>query len=318
MSAKLHPQKTIPSNGCALERQLQEKEAQLKSRDQTVQELTDRLAQAVERLDRVQRVGTDRITINTAAFPKEVVQQQTELVEDLKRAVEMWENMQLSAGLGQLELQFSDLKALIEEHFRESEPVPEPEPEPLELETAQAESPAALAEESLQNPPDMNPLVPDLDEKAQAEEAFDSAVEEVCPLRPPEILNLTEATVSHLKRCVVQQEKYIEYLTGRLQRTAENQTSVDWEGLSAEPEKLATKLERTATKLQQSRHFAEYEVALQFTRLRRKERELKLVSDELAGQMQSLGHIREAEQGKDSTGSRRWMRMLGMGKPESE
>jgi hypothetical protein len=34
--------------------------------------------------------------------------------------------------------------------------------------------------------------------------------------------------------------------------------------------------------------------------------------------MQSLGHTREAEQGKDSTGSRRWMRMLGMGKPESE
>jgi hypothetical protein len=59
-------------------------------------------------------------------------------------------------------------------------------------------------------------------------------------------------------------------------------------------------------------------VALQFTRLRRKERELKLISDQLAAQMQSVGHAPEADQTKEAPGGRRWMRMLGMGKSESE
>jgi hypothetical protein len=143
-------------------------------------------------------------------------------------------------------------------------------------------------------------------------------VDDICPLRPPEILNLTEASPLHLKRCVEQQEKYIEYLTARLQRAAATPKSVDWEDVATKPDVLQKHLEHTAKKLEQSRHFAEYEVALQFTRLRRKERELKQLSDELVAQMQSVGKIPDADPAKDSSGGRRWMRMLGMGKNESE
>lgn len=302
-----------------LERQLKEKEALLQSREQTVKELTERLAHTVERLDRVHRVGTDRITVNSAGFPKEVIQQQTELVEELQKAVDLWENMQLGVGLGNLELQLSDLKELIEEHFREPEPEPEPVPEP---EASQAETVATglgdtVTSEGAAGQAILNQDAPETDSQATEDEEPDFATNEICPLRPPEIVNLTEASLLDLKRSVQQQDKYIDYLSARLQRAAEKSKSVDWEELARQPEALKKKLEHTATKLQQSRHFAEFEVALQFTRLRRKERELKLISDELVAEMKSVGKLPDAE-AKDSPGGRRWMRMLGMGKPESE
>lgn len=294
-----------------LERQIKEKDALLRSREQTVKDLTDRLALAVERLDRVQRVGTDRITVNTAGFSKEVVQQQTELVADLERAVTQWENVQVGSGLAKLELQLSDVQALIEEHFREPEPeIPEP---PETSEPSETNLPAVsncVAELSSE------PHAPNGEPSADV--GLDFAVDDVCPLRPPEILNLTEASLPHLKRCVEQQESYINYLSARLQRAAEKSKSVDWDDLAKKPDVLKKQLEHTTTKLEQSRHFAEFEVALQFTRLKRKERELKQVLEELAAQMEAPGKAPEPDQAKDATASRRWMRMLGMGKTESE
>jgi hypothetical protein len=299
-----------------LEQLLEENELLLQSREATVKDLTDRLALAVERLDRVQRVGTDRITVNSAGFPKEVIEQQSALVEDLQRAVEQWENMQVGSGLGKLELQLSDLTALIEEHFQEPEPEPEPEPELPPPEAAENTPNGGITEAA---PEGELTTEPSGQEATGAEDdGLDLAAEDVCPLRPPEILNLTDAQLHHLKRCVEQQDRYIDYLSTRLQRAAENPKSVDWESLAAKPDLITKQLEHTVIKLDQSRHFAEFEVALQFTRVRRKDRELKLVSDELAAQTQSLGKSPESEQGKDPASGRRWMRMLGMGKNESE
>jgi hypothetical protein len=99
---------------------------------------------------------------------------------------------------------------------------------------------------------------------------------------------------------------------------AEKKTAVDWQSFASHPEKLLSQLEYTATKIQQSRHFAEYELALQRTRLKRKERELKTLSEGLSLQMQSADRSPAAEQDKYAPGGRRWMRMLGMGKQESE
>ncbi|MCA9067681.1 MAG: hypothetical protein KDA84_02075, partial [Planctomycetaceae bacterium] len=111
-----------------LEELLAKKDSELHERDRTVQELTDRLSKAVERLDRVKRAGSDQNVIRTSAFPKEVVDQQTELVDDLQRALEMWTNMQMSCSMGRFEMQVSDLHALFDEHFRPPEPELESEP----------------------------------------------------------------------------------------------------------------------------------------------------------------------------------------------
>ncbi len=277
-----------------------------------MKELTARLSQTVEKLDRVQRVGSDRIVVSTASFPKEVVEQQTELVEDLRRAVEMWENMQIGCGLGRLEMELSDLSALFEEHFRPEEPEVSDDLEEPPVEVSDQDVlPAQVAEPA----EDARKESEDL---PAAESESPLAQEEVCPLRPPEILNLTEANENELQRCVEQQDTYIDYLSARLQRAAEKKTALDWNELAGNPEKLKNQLEFTAAKILQSRHLAEFELALQRTRLKRKERNLKKVSEELDSIMQSSDRICETGQAKEPPGGRRWMRMLGMGKPDSE
>jgi hypothetical protein len=52
--------------------------------------------------------------------------------------------------------------------------------------------------------------------------------------------------------------------------------------------------------------------------LKRKERELKKLSDDLAGEVKSADLHPDPDTGKETPGGRRWMRMLGMGKNESE
>ena len=294
-----------------LEKQLLSKDNELRERERTVQELTQRLSQTVERLDRVQRVGTDRAVVSTAQFPKEVVEQQSELIEDLKRAVELWENMQVSCELGRFETKISDLKALFDEHFRE----PEPETEE-QTETVTAEATDTLPESDLIPDSEISGGESESDEAEEEDDEVFQALDDFCPTRPPEILILTEAGEQELRRCVEQQDAYIDYLSARLQRVAEKQKAVKWDELAEKPEKLRVKLERTASKLQQSRHFAEIELALQRTRLKRTERELKSVSEELERQMQVLGGD-GSDSGKDGNGGR-WMRMLGKRNKDSE
>jgi hypothetical protein len=304
-----------------IERLLEEKEAQLRDRDRTVQELTKRLTQSAERLDRVRRVGSDGPVIQTAAFPKEVVEQQSELVEDLQRAVQLWENMQLGCGLGGLQMQLADLQSLFEEHFREKEPPPEPIPADQEtpsLETGEPSNENAETDSELAAEPGSPELLPEEVNASTIEEDEISPVDDVCPLRPPEILTLADAKLGDLQRCVEQQDAYIDYLTARLQRVAEKTSTVDWDDLAGKPEKLKNQLEHTAKKLLQSRHLAEFELALQRTRLKRKERELKKLSDDLAGEVKSADLHPDPDTGKETPGGRRWMRMLGMGKNESE
>lgn len=289
-----------------LEAQLQAKESELAERDRTVRELTDRLSKTVDRLDRVKRGGSDQTVIRTATFPKEVVDQQSELVEDLQRAVEMWQNMQLSCSIGRFEMQVSDLHALFEEHFRPPEPEPEPESETEEAELEEELSEEANNEES--GEAESEPKADDADVYPE----FD----EMCPLRPPEILNLNEADEQDLRRCVEQQDEYIDYLSARLQRVAEKKTAVDWDELAKSSEKIQQQLEHTVTKIQQSKHFAEFELALQRTRLKRRERDLQLLSDELETQKQNVDLGKGASQQGEPAKGQRWLRMLGVNKNE--
>ncbi len=299
-----------------MEGRLQEKEAELAKKDRTVHELTQRLSQTAERLDRFKRTGSDRNVTSTAAFSKEVVDQQTELVADLQRAVQMWEDMQISCGLGRLEMQVSDLQVLFEEHFREEEP----EPEVASEETGETAAEEALVEEVAVDSdfePESEPAQESLaEEEPKADDEWELTEEDASPISPPEIVNFAQADEESLRRCVEQQDEYIDALSARLQRTAERKTAVDWDALAEDPEKLARTLENTVARLKHHYRFTDFELTLQRTRLKRRERDLQMLSEALEGQMQSITQKSPAAHGDNSPGGRRWMRMLGMGKNE--
>lgn len=287
-----------------MERRLQEREAELEQRNHTVRELTARLSKTAEKLDRIQRVGTDQIKLETSVFPKEVVEQQTELVGDLKRAVEMWETMQLGCGLGKLEMQLSDLSDLFEEHFKE--------PEPEQPEEAELDEVEEFAEEANEPAEDEDAGIDEIEGLLEAELSEEPFDEE--PVDPPEILDLADAGDADLRRCVQQQEAYIEYLSARLQRVSATKTSVEWEVLAADSEQITSQLEFTATKIEEGRRFAEFEMALQQTRLKRREEELLALTRELEQQMHNVSHNDQGEAIEEDASGQRWLRMLGVGK----
>jgi len=96
------------------ENHLETLQARLADREQLVEELTSRLEQAAEQLDRLRRSGADRGgRVIQGGLPDELVQQQRELTEELQAAVQQWCDMQPTALLSRVEMQVSELRDLV-------------------------------------------------------------------------------------------------------------------------------------------------------------------------------------------------------------
>lgn len=87
---------------------------QLREKEQLVAALTERLEQAAEQLDRLRRTGVDKGRRPLAGgFPAEVVEDHKHTLEDLKRVIAQWDEMQAAATLGRIESQIGELRDLL-------------------------------------------------------------------------------------------------------------------------------------------------------------------------------------------------------------
>lgn len=87
---------------------------QLREKEQLVAALTERLEQAAEQLDRLRRTGVDKGRRPLAGgFPAEVVEDHKNTLEDLKRVIAQWDEMQAAATLGRIESQIVELRDLL-------------------------------------------------------------------------------------------------------------------------------------------------------------------------------------------------------------
>jgi len=87
----------------------------LDERQGLVEELTARLEQAAEQLDRLKRSGADRT--GRGGMPSELIAQQRSLTEELQNAVQQWEDMQPTELLARVEMQVIELRDLIVDRF---------------------------------------------------------------------------------------------------------------------------------------------------------------------------------------------------------
>src|SRR4029077_79348 len=86
---------------------------QLHEKEQLVAALTERLEQAAEQLDRVRRTGADkggRRPQGGGGLPAELVEEHKTTLEDLKRVIARWEDIQAEAALGRIETQIVELR----------------------------------------------------------------------------------------------------------------------------------------------------------------------------------------------------------------
>ncbi len=89
---------------------------QLNEKEQLVAALTERLEQAAEQLDRLRRTGVDkgrRLPGGGGSLPAELVDEHKNTIEDLKRVIARWEDIQAEATLGRIETQIVELRDLV-------------------------------------------------------------------------------------------------------------------------------------------------------------------------------------------------------------
>ena len=332
------------------DQQLAALQSQLKEKDALVAALTERLEQAAEKLDRVHRSGGDR-GLRMGAIPPELIDQQMKLTEELKQAVERWEDMQAGAVLGRIEVQVTELRDLVANGLPAGGwPVP--------AEREAGSGPAgrgsqgggggaqgggsgfsgweALKAGLMKNeggaPAPQAPKAPSApsasaapSEPVPAEDAVVINIEEV---PPPESIDPASADPDTLRAAVERRDEYITYLTRKLRLA--NGRSIrlpDWEALSNAPEELITRLQDLEAHLDENLRLAEVELSLERARLAREAAKLRLQQDQLEKELKRLkldrpqpgaattaAHAGDA----DNPAGRRWLRMLGMGKGGDE
>lgn len=89
---------------------------QLHEKEQLVEALTERLEQAAEQLDRLHRSGADkgaRRSPGGGGLPAELVDEHKSTLEDLKRVIARWEDIQAEAALGRIETHIVELRDLV-------------------------------------------------------------------------------------------------------------------------------------------------------------------------------------------------------------
>ena len=91
-----------------------ELQQQLDEKDQLVLALTERLEEAAEQLDRVQRSGADKGKRVSGGGPSsDVIAQQQALIEKLGKTAELWEDVQPGEAFARIESRLDDLRGLL-------------------------------------------------------------------------------------------------------------------------------------------------------------------------------------------------------------
>ncbi len=254
-----------------LQKRLEEAEQRVESQNALVQELTERLESAAEQLDRLQRMGVERGE-HVRGFPKAVVDEQAELIQEMSRVVEVYGDVRTAEATASLQMQIEELREYLEEQFR------------LWNEKQEAEKAAEAAEsEELSD----SETVADEEESSEPTEQHDDSTTTLEPLAavdPPEIVDVNVADDILLQDLINRQNKFIDYLTARVDRL-KNETAAEDDATE-----VASRNEQTdpVADLEEAIRFADYEIALQRQITSRKEARLTAEERRLEERLQEL------------------------------
>ena len=316
----------------SLESQLQEKEA-------LVAALTERLEEAAEQLDRIHRTGGDRGMKIAGGIPVELVEQQKTLTEDLHRAVEQWEELQLAGSLGRLEMQLSELRDLVAGKALDGgnmaamlggaqthggpQAAQRTSDADTEQEEGQGSSWEALKAELMEGDEDGadgsdSPNTADVDHESELAESLN----DIDHVDPPIPVDLEDAEAADLHQAIRSRDDYIAYLLKRL-RIFESHRGprIDWQSLDNAPEELRTRLEELEAHFEEKLRRAEVEHSLERARLGREEARLRTLEENARRQLKRMGVSLDGEDAEEvhdeeSEKSGRWLRMLGLKKED--
>jgi hypothetical protein len=288
----------------------------LAERNRLVEELTSRLEQAAEQLDRLRRSGADRGS-RALGIPPELIEQQKSLTEELQNAVQQWEDMQPTELLARVEMQVGELRDLIVDRLdkavlpvpsvagadlrevattnRQPEPPKTIKPAPKSQVFSSYEAfkagllDAGVSEAPADEPPSAADAAP-FDEPKQEPKTREYRPVEIPAVDPPTTVDLAAATLDDLRVAVDERDSYIAYLIRRLRAAeAPHRPAGNWSDLDGVPDELRTRLEEHERKLQESLRMAEVETSLERARLAREAARLEILDEQLRKKAVQLG-----------------------------
>ncbi len=307
------------------EQRLNELQGALLERDHVVEMLTQRLEQAADQLDRVQRSGADRRRPTTGGLPNDFIEGQQTLIEQMNRVLGEWEELQATQLLTRIESQIGEIKDLVtsrdglpplntgggtreqvianasllkasappnlisQQEHSTSAPISGWEAIKASMMTggSLSESPAeSHTAESHTAPAPIEP-VSTFSAKA-AEEPEDNR----SPLpEPPAFVDVDQASLEELQGAVLARDEFISRLLQRVTAPDQSTQIPDWTQLAQVPDKLRRELDELRQRLQDKLRVAEVDLSLQRARVAREEARLHVKAEQVARQMRQMGLV---------------------------
>jgi hypothetical protein len=296
---------------------------QLHAKDQLVRALTDRLEEAAEQLDRVQRTGGDKG--GRGGNSSDAALSGHPLVEKISRSLELWEDVQPADAFARIEERLEELRDMLQGAIVGT-PGEAQAPKKKDVLSGWEKMKAELMGESAPAAPaaggtKSHEASPAAKQQAPSTSADGSAQEQSTPSPPPrpvpvepprpldelqlpEPVDLEGASRPDLVDAIEVRDLYIGELTRRL-RSAESRThqSIDWAALNNAPGDLREVLRTLESELTDRLRIAEVDLSLERARLSRVETRIRATQIQIEKKLQqSVGT--DAGNGKTSSGKK--------------
>lgn len=320
-------EKPMPSGGpwpapAANESRSQELEAALRERDQVVQMLTQRLEQAADQLDRLQRSGADRRNSTISALPLGLLENQQSMIEQMNRMLGEWEELHATQTLARIESHISELRDLVADSMVAAPPpntaakstssfakpvatppaTPAAAYPPIDRSKATWEMiKAAMLDGELNAAPEAPvaipaPAAPAPAATVTADEPA-ATVDEPSPLPElPAFIDLQQASANDLRQAVQARDECISALVRRIVAQDQSTRLPDWDRLNHAPQDLRRTLEDLRRQLQDKLRVAEVDLSLQRARMAREEAKLQIKAEQVERQLRRMGMESEPEE----------------------
>jgi len=315
---------------------------QLREKDHLVAALTERLEQAAEQLDRLRRSGVDKgnrpIVASSAGagMPAELVQDHKSTLDELKRVIGNWEDMQAGATLGRIETQVVELRDLISNHLQSGGSIGSGSGSsaPRERATASiathtapaAKAPAAsswwekqkaaMLGDAPADESEATPGSPAASDPSTGDETASISLDDVAIPDAPQAVDFGAITLEEAVQAIRDRDAIIEQLRRPLLLLqAAGQLPRDFQSLDHLPEGLRTRISELETRWESKYRQAELELSLERARLAREASQLHQQQEALQKQLKQHGlGLKDQSDGgdrEDGTKSRRWFRFMG-------
>lgn len=328
----------------AYEKRIQTLQDALKEREQIVQMLTQRLEQAADQLDRMQRTGGGRSGATVAGIPPELIENQQTLAGQMTQLLSQWEELQAAEMLTRIESRLNDLHDLVstgsglssrasaidststlnekDAANSSSEVSVLPEIAPTKPATMgwEAIKAAVMAGESINlesvshSPPRHEAAHESVFTESDASERSDSPTLS----EPPLPIDVDSADHQQLCDAIRDRDEFISLLLRRLSSPDANTEFPDWDQLNRVPEDLQHELMNLRDRLKDKLRVAEVDLSLQRAKMAREDARLTIKANQLALQMKKLGltpdepaaNASGPREGSGAAQGRRWLQFL--------